>query len=224
MTSLNSFTNQISLQCRHWLSDFQPPPFSISSYGVTQLESLNSNSSQVRPDVNYVLPTTSTIDAGMLSVTIAEEFARAGGHVIWIGTTRDLYRMSERLMFKIAGLASPSDDTEVRLDIIAHLNLIDARAEMMTMWIDFCNVEDCGDVALEQEFVAAMSTFKPTLIVVDPSITDDRNSDPFEFLIRNTYGIHMVERLQEANPESSVLWASSSVQSVPFYERNNKAI
>lgn len=181
----------------------------MSPYGLKQHESLNSGDGHFRPKANYVLPDTPPSDVAFAVVTLVEDFASAGGHVIWIGTTTDLYRMSEQLMFKIAGLELAAVGKEVQLDIIAYLNLIDARAEMTKMWIDFCNVEDCGDVAVEQEFVATMSTFKPTLIVVDPSLFDDKASDPFEFLIRNTYGLHMVKQLRETNPTSSVLWPSS---------------
>lgn len=209
MTSPNSSAHQISLQCRCWLSDFQPAPFSVSPYGLKQLDSLNSKDDNFRPRANYARPDTSPSDAAFATMTLVEDFARAGGHVIWIGTTSDLYRMSEQLMFKIAGLGLADADADVQLDIIAYLNLIDARAEMTKMWIDFCNIEDCGDTAVEQEFVAAMSTFKRTLIVVDPSLFDDKTSDPFEFLIRNTYGLHMVKQLRETNPMSSVLWPSS---------------
>jgi hypothetical protein len=147
----------------------------------------------------------------MLAVTLAEEFARDGGHVIWIGTTVDLYRMSEQLMFKIAGLELPSDGTDVQLDVIAYLSLIDARAEMTKMWIDFCNVEDCGDVALEKEFIRSMSSFKPTLIVVSASIFDDAALDPFDALVRHTYGRHMVKELRSTNPTSCVLWEQANL-------------
>ena len=208
MTSLNSSTHRISSQCRRWLSDFQPSQLSIGSYGLRNM-SLNSKSNHLGANVNYVIPNTSAVGADLFSVTLAEEFARAGGHVIWIGTTEDLHRMSEQLMFKIAGLEIPSEGTEVQLDVIKYLDLIDARAEMMKMWIDFCNVEDCGDMAVEQGFVASMSSFKPTLIVVASSIFDDKTLDPFEFLIRNTSGLHMVKQLRETNPICNILWPSS---------------
>lgn len=163
---------------------------------------------------DYVIPSETNSEGAMLEVTLVEEFARAGGHVIWIGTTSDLSRMSEQLMFKIAGLELFTEGTQVKLNVIEHLKLIDARAAMINMWIDFCNVEDCGDAVLEQEFVASTSSFKPTLIVVDASIFDESASDPFEFLIRNTFGLHMVEQLRSANPASSVLWPSTVSGSV----------
>lgn len=209
MTSPNPSTHRISSQCRRWLSNVQPSHFSIGSSGLKKHVSLNSKSNHLGTNVDYVIPGTTTFDSRMLAVTLAEEFARAGGHVIWIGTTSDLHRMSEQLLFKIAGLELPAEGIEVKFDVLKYLDLMDARAEMMKMWIDFCNVEDCGDVALEQEFIASMSSFKPTLIVVDESVFDDKTLDPFEFLIRNTSGLHMVKRLRETNPMCNILWPSS---------------
>jgi len=203
----------VSEHARDWLSDWGPAKIPM------QQGSLNARSAYWKSGGDYINPSETSAEAEMLAVSLVEQFARAGGHVIWIGTTSDLYRMSEQLMFKIAGLDVPTEGTEVQLNVIEHLNLIDARAEMMNMWIDFCNVEDCGDAVLEQEFVASMSSFDPTLIVVDASIFDESMHDAFDFLIRNTFGLHMVEQLRSANPLSSVLWPSTDSSSVVIVER-----
>jgi len=197
-------TSNVGRYANTWLSDWLPKRICLSS-GF-----LDSSPQYFEAGQDYVNHNDGGAEADILAVTLAEEFVRAGGHVVWIGTTSDLSRMSEQLMFKIAGLELPTAGTEVQLDVIEYLNLIDARAEMMNMWIDFCNVEDCGDVALEQEFIASMSSFKPTLIVVDASIFDDAALDPFAVFVRQTYGRHMVEKLRSTNPTSCVLWPSTA--------------
>lgn len=200
-------TPNICTYANGWLSNWLPKTVCLSG------DSLDSPHQNFEAAQDYVIHGTSPIDEGMLAITLAEKFARAGGHVIWVGTTSDLYRMSDELLFKIAGLELPTEGTEVQFDVIKYLDLMDARAEMMNMWIDFCNVEDCGDMAVEQDFVASMSSFKPTLIVVASSIFDDQTLDAFEFLIRNTSGLQMVKHLRETNPICNILWPSSVANS-----------
>lgn len=155
---------------------------------------------------NVVIAGKPETGAEALVLTLAEKFAANGGHVIWIGTTADMGRMCEQLMFKIAGLELPSVGTRVQLDAIAQIKLVYAREQIGKLWIDFCNVDDCGDTDVEQEFLASMSTFKPTLIVVDESIFDEATLNPFEVLVRQTHALRMVEELRGTNPTSSVLW------------------
>ena len=197
-------TTNVGRYANDWLSDWLPKKVCLSK------GSLDSLPQYFEAGQDYMNHNEAGADADKLAVTLAEKFVRAGGHVIWIGTTRDLYRMSEQLMFKIAGLDLPANGAEVQLDVFEYVNLVDARAEMMNMWIDFCNVEDCGDLNLEHEFITSMSSFKPTLIVVDASIFDDTALDLFAALVRQTYGRHMVEKLRSTNPTSSVLWPSTA--------------
>jgi len=197
-------TTHVGRYANDWLSDWLPKKICLIK------GSLDSPPQYFEAGQDYMNHNEAGAEADILAVTLAEEFVRAGGHVIWIGTTRDLYRMSEQLMFKIAGLDLPADGAEVQLDVFEYVSLVDARAEMMNMWIDFCNVEDCGDVNLEQEFITSMSSFKPTLIVVDPSIFHGTALDPFAALVRQTYGRHMVEKLRTTNPTSFVLWPSTA--------------
>jgi hypothetical protein len=194
----------VSARAREWLDNWLPAKIRLNE------GSLDGEDDFWLPGRDYVIPSTTIADGGMLAVTLAEEFVRAGGHIIWIGITKDLYRMSLQLMFKIAGHELPAEDADVYLDVGGYLRLKDAHAQMLEMWIDFCNIEDCGDSALERDFVASMSSFKPTLIVVDYSIFDEMTLDPFEALIRQTYGRHMVNQLRSTNPLSSVLWPSTA--------------
>jgi hypothetical protein len=195
---------KIDARAREWLNDWLPEKIRLIQ------DSPDGHVNSWLPGRDYVIPSTKIADSTMLAVTLVEEFVRAGGHVIWIGVTDDLYRMSLQLMFKIAGLELPAEDADVYLDVGGYLRLKDAHAQMLEMWIDFCNVEDCGDLALEHDFVASMTSFKPTLIVVDFSIFDQMALDPFEALVRQTYGRHMVKELRSTNPLSSVLWPSTA--------------
>jgi hypothetical protein len=185
---------------REWLSA------SLHPRVRTGASSLDDQPEDWEPGANYVIQSTTSPGAGVSAVTLAQEFLSAGGHVIWVGTTDDLYRISDQLMFKIAGLGLPAEGGAADIGVLAYLDLIDARAQMIKMWIDFCNVEDCGDVDLEREFIASMSSFKPTLIIVADSIFDETALDPFGVLVRQTYGLNMVTQLRETNPMSSVLW------------------
>lgn len=161
---------------------------------------------QWEPRANYIVAGKQASGAGAMALTLAENFAAAGGHVIWIGITRDMVLMCEELMFKVAGLELPSVGDRVQLDVFAHIKLAYAREQIGKMWIDFCNIDDCGDTEVEQEFLASMSSFKPTLIVVDDSIFDEVTLNPFDVLVRQTHALRMVEELRGTNAMSSVLW------------------
>jgi len=158
------------------------------------------------PRANYVITGKPDSGARPLVLTLAEKFAASGGHIIWVGITDDLARLCEQLMFKIAGLELPAVGTSVQLDGVSVCKLAFAHEQIGKMWIDFCNVDDCGDTQVEQKFLASMSSFKPTLIVVDESIFDEGTLNPFEILVRRTHVLHMVEELCGTNPMSSVLW------------------
>lgn len=158
------------------------------------------------PQTNYIIGSVHTSDADAMTLTLAQQFADCGGHVIWMGTTADLHRISEQLMFKIADLELPAAGSSVQFDAIAQCKLKYAHEQIAKLWIDFCNVEDCGDTNIEQAFLESVSSFKPTLIVVDESIFDETTLDSFDMLVRQTHALRMVEELRGTSPMSSVLW------------------
>lgn len=193
---------------QEWLVNVLPPGLQFG------LPSLDAYTYSWVPAANYVVAGSPCTGAASLILTLAENFATHGGHVIWIGITEDLARMCEQLMFKIAGLELAAAGTHVQLDAIAQVKLAYAREQIGKLWIDFCNVEDCGDAELEQEFLASVSTFKPTLIVVDESVFDEVTLDPFEVLVRQTHALHMVNELRRTNPMSSLIWHFPMVNDV----------
>jgi hypothetical protein len=170
------------------------------------MPSLLANLGRWEPGASYVIAGRSDTGADAMVLTFAERFATHGGHIIWIGITDDLGRLSERLMFKIAGLDLATAGTRVQLDAISQIKLAFSHEQIGKLWIDFCNVEDCGDTEVEQEFLASMSSFKPTLIVVDESIFDEATLNPFEVMVRQTHALRMIDELRGTNPMSSVLW------------------
>lgn len=185
---------------RKWLAKYLPAKIQLG------MPSLAAHIEQWEANTNYVIAGKQATGAGSLGLTLAENFATHGGHVIWVGVTEDLGRMSEQLMFKIAGLELATAGTTVQLDAVAQCKLKYAHDQIGKMWIDFCNVDDSGDANVEQEFLASVSSFKPTLIVVDESIFDEATSNPFDALLRQTHAVRMVEELRSTNPMSSVLW------------------
>jgi hypothetical protein len=189
----------IGLLAQEWLARYLPPKI---AFGLP----LNARPEHWEPQTNYVIAGTQTTDTDAMTLTLAQQFASSGGHVIWVGITDDLHRMSEQLMFKLAGLELPAAGASVQLDAIVQCKLMYAHEQIGKLWIDFCNVDDCGDDDVEQEFLASVSSFKPTLIVVDESIFDDVTPNPFEVLVRQTHALRMVEELRQTNPMSTVLW------------------
>jgi hypothetical protein len=190
----------LGVLAREWLTKHLPQKIPLGQ------PSLIGHLAHWEPQDNYVIAGTQATDATMMKLTLAQQFASNGGHVIWLGTADDLRRMSEQLMFKIAGIDLPATGTTVQLDDVAQCKLNHANKQIGKLWIDFCNVDDCGDTDVEQEFLASVSSFKPTLIVVDESIFDETISNPFEVLVRQSHALRMVEQLRGTNPMGSVLW------------------
>lgn len=203
-TGINASRRQerkpIEILAREWLGKYLPAKV---RHGMP---SLAAHFAHWEPGASYVVAGKPTAGAASMALSLAENFAISGGHVIWIGITDDLHRMSEQLMFKIAGVELAAPGATVQLDAAAQCKLKHAHEQIGKMWIDFCNVEDCGDADIEQEFLASVASFKPTLIVVDESIFDEMTLNPFEILVRQTHARHMVQELRRTNPMSSVLW------------------
>ncbi|QJD91249.1 hypothetical protein HH213_14915 [Duganella dendranthematis] len=197
--STSATRTPIGLLAQQWLAKYLPPKIPLGLAIKSQLQ-------HWEPQTNYVIRSTYTTDTDAIILTLAQQFASSGGHVIWVGVTDDLCRISEQLMFKIAGLELAVAGTSVQLDAIAQCKLMYAHEQIGKLWIDFCNLDDCGDEEVEQEFLASVSSFKPTLIVVDESIFDDAALTPFEALVRQTHALRMVEELRDTNPMGSVLW------------------
>lgn len=197
--STNVTGRPIGLLIREWLAMYLPSKIRFEP-------PLNAHIEHWEPQTNYVIGSTYAADTDAMVLTLAQQFASDGGHVIWMGTNVDLRRMSEQLMFKMAGLELPTAGTSVLLDAIAQCKLMYAHEQISKLWIDFCNVDDCGDEEAEQEFLASVSSFKPTLIVVDETVFDDVTLNPFDALVRQTHALRMVEELRRTNPMGSVLW------------------
>lgn len=162
---------------REWLPKSRPKSLQ------TGLRSLDLYFGHWEPGSNYVIAGEASTGARSLSLTLAENFLESGGHVVWIGITEDLGGICEQLMFRKAGLELDSASTHVQLDAIAQINLAYANEQVSNMWADFCNVDECGDIDLEQVFLASVSSFKPTLILVEESIFDETTLNPFEVLV-----------------------------------------
>ncbi|MBG6223366.1 replicative DNA helicase [Janthinobacterium sp. CAN_S1] len=184
---------------REWLAKHLPPKIGFG------LPSLDAYLCSWKPGTCYAVSCGPAPGASALVLTLAENYAKSGGHVIWIGVTDDLTRLSENLLFRVAGIDRGAPGTQIVLDALDQRKLKYAHEQIGKMWIDFCNVEDCGDADVEQEFLASVASFKPTLIVVDESIFDETTLDPFEILVRQTHAQHMVKELRRKNPMSSVL-------------------
>jgi hypothetical protein len=192
-----SVSKPVSVIARESLKHLIPSSAELPPLGVPSLVAHIGN---WREAANYVITGKSDSGARPLVLTLAERFADNGGHVIWIGTTEDMRRMCEQLMFKIAGLGIPTVGAEVQLDAVGLCKLAQAHEQIGEMWID------CGDIEVEQEFLASVSSFMSTLIVVDESIFEEVTPNPFEILVRQTHARRMVEELRGTNPMSSVLW------------------
>lgn len=190
----------IGVLTREWLVKYLPSKIQLG------VPALTTHIEQWEPGANCIIAGKQATGAGPLVLTLAEKFATHGGHVIWVGVTDDLHRMSEQLMFKVAGLELAAAGTTVKLDAVAQCKLNYAHEQIGKMWIDFCNVDDCGDPDVEQKFLASVSSFKPTLIVVDDSIFDEATLNPFDVLVRQTHALRMVDELRGTNPMNSVLW------------------
>lgn len=198
-TATPATSSPLAERAREWLAKYLPSKIPFKLPFDAHLE-------HWEPQANYVIRSTRTSDTEALTLSLAQQFASDGGHVIWMGTTEDLHRISVQLTFKIAGIELPAAGTSVELDAIEQCKLGYAHEQIGKLWIDFCNVDDCGDADIEQEFLASVSSFKPTLIVVDESIFDDVTLNPFEVLVRQTHALRMVEELRGTNPMGSVLW------------------
>jgi hypothetical protein len=170
------------------------------------MPSLIANLGHWVPGTNYVITGKPDTGAEDLALSLAETFESDGGHVVWIGVSDGLDRICEQLMFKKADIKLDLTGAPAQLDAIGQIKLAYAREQVSNMSAAFCNVDECGDIELEQEFLASVSSFEPTLIVVEVSIFDEGAVNASEAMARQNHGLRMVEEIRRTNPMSSVLW------------------
>lgn len=170
------------------------------------MPSLFANFGHWMSGANYVISGKPDTGAEALALTLAEKFESDGGHVVWIGVTDDLDRICTHLMFMKAGFEFDLTGAPVELDAIGQIFLSCARDRVRNMSASFCNVDECGDIDLEREFLASVSSFEPTLIVVEVSIFHEGAFNASEVVARQNHALRMVEELRRTNPMSSVLW------------------
>lgn len=144
--------------------------------------------------------------ASSLALTLAENFASNIGPVIWIGCGDDLRPICERLIFRDAGLEIGNSHTVICLDDAGKQAANKAYLRIIELPIEFCNIDQCVDAALEQKFLAAVTSDKPSLIVVEPSVFDEAGLNPFEVLTRRCLLFRMISELKLSNPDWRVLW------------------
>lgn len=179
------------------LAEFKPPGFGLRSldlslYGWKQ-------------HANIVIagrPGTGTAD---LAMTLAEDFATNHGEVIWLGLKDDLRGMCERMIFRDAAIEVSASGTVI-LDDAGRKNVGTAYQRMVELPIHLCDVDQCDGSAVELEFLTAVTSDRPTLIVIDESVFHDFDLNPFGILVRRTNLFRMLGELKKMNRDWRILW------------------
>jgi hypothetical protein len=193
------------------LAKFKPPAFGLPSldryiYGWKR-------------GANIVVSGRLGMAASDLTLTLAEHFASHAGPVIWIGVNNDHRSITERLLLREACIERYDSSTVIFLDDAGRLALTAASDKLDTLRLEFCDIDDCGDEHMEQEFLTRVTSDLPTLIVVEPSAFGDSSLDPFEVLVRRKNVFRMVGELKQSNRDWRVLWqlpvAGDSADSCP---------
>lgn len=140
-----------------------------------------------------------------LALTLALHFAQESGQIIWVGQSADLTDIVERLTFRNAGIEISPTGTAV-IDEAARNALTVSRLITSDLPIEFLNIDDCGDLNEEEEFLTAVTSDRPTMIVVEASLLNDANADPVAVLSRRTHLHRMIGELKKSNLDWRILW------------------
>jgi replicative DNA helicase len=182
---------------RDWLAMFKPPEFGLRSldlslYGWKQ-------------HANIVIagrPGTGTAD---LAMTLAEAFATNHGEVVWLGLKDDLRGMCERMIFRDAAIEISASGTVI-LDDADRQKVATAHKRIVELPIHLCDVDQCDGSAVELEFLTAVTSDRPKLIVIDESVFHDFDLNPFDALVRRVNLFRMPDELHKSNRDWRVLW------------------
>lgn len=154
---------------------------------------------------NFLIAGRERSGAANLALTLAEAFATNHGEVIWLGLKDDLRGMCERMIFRDAAIEISASGTVI-LDDAGRQKVGTAYERIVALPIHLCDVDQCDGLAVEQEFLTAVTTERPTLIVVDESVFHDFDLNPFDALVRRVNLFRMLDELHKSNRDWRVLW------------------
>lgn len=141
-----------------------------------------------------------------LALTLAEKFASNDGPVIWIGVEADLRNICLRLVYREAGIEIFDVETVICLDDVGRQIVEQAHKRIIELPLDFCDIDQWDDPKLETEFLTAVTSDKPTLIVLEASVFDETGMDPLQVLVRRVNIFRLVESLKISNKNWRILW------------------
>lgn len=140
-----------------------------------------------------------------LASTVAEHFAETAGKVVLIGEISSLSRTCTSMFFRRAEIPmGPADSYAIEPAKREFLNR--SIEEVFNLPIDLLDIDQCGDVAHDDQFITDVTSDQPLLIVVDPSTLEDTGEGPFVTLIRRVHLFRMIEELKKTNKNWRILW------------------
>lgn len=188
----------IWMLARDVAAKFKPPGFGLPSLDIL-LYGWKRHS-------NIVLAGQPGAGASDLALTLAEKYATKVGPVIWIGVDDDLRSITQRLVFRDAGIAVPASATSITLNDAEQQAVTVASGRIGALPIHYYDLDQACDEDSEQDFLVRVTSDAPTLIVVEPSVFDDSRLGTFEILVRRCNLFQLVENLKASNADWRVLW------------------
>ncbi|MBV7539069.1 hypothetical protein KW842_25195 [Duganella sp. sic0402] len=171
----------------------------------TPFPRLNSYVRGWRQHNEYVIAGREQRPVSDLMLTLGQHFAESNGRVIWIADYASLKESCDRMLFRLAGIPiGPSRTVTILSDELAFLN--DHLVALQNLPMDLLNIDECGDIAVEDKFFAEASSDQPTLIVVDSCVLEDASQDALTVLARRVHLQRMLDRLKTTNKDWRILW------------------
>ena len=175
----------------------------IISTGIQSLDALIGG---WKPACNYVVAGGPAMGMPALTITMAYAFAQAGGKLIWIGHYEDLHQASLKFVLRQAGIKHCESFDFVGIEEHEFEPWRQAHRRVCSRDIDLFDIDDYGNEEIERKFFSQIETYKPTWIVIEPSIFDRAEKSTAEFDESCRRLNLLLGRIQKTNPNSSVLW------------------
>lgn len=171
----------------------------------TPFPGLNSYVRGWRQHHEYVIAGREQRPVSDLMLTFGLHFAELNGRVIWIADYASLKDSCDRMLFRLAGIPiGPSRTVTILSDELAFLN--DNLVALQNLPMDLLNIDECGDIAVEDKFFSEAGSDQPTLIVVDSCVLEDGAQDALTILARRVHLQRMLDRLKTTNKDWRILW------------------
>jgi replicative DNA helicase len=173
---------------------------------ATGIQSLDAYIGEWRPGSNYVIGGQPASGVAALKITLADNFSRLGGQLLWVGNQDDFRLVTMTLLLREARIEHSDSFNVIQVTEAEKAEAYRALERMCERSIILFDIADVGDSEAEGELLALLSANQPTWVIVEPSSYEEGDLTKLEASEHRRAINKFLRQVQETSPTSSGLW------------------